>query len=76
MKKWLDASLAQQAPDSKWSSCATPNQKESAWRLRPCSLLRSKGYCWRGGDLEPEQMTFAPSGVVTTFCVHNNDKET
>jgi hypothetical protein len=39
-------------------------------------LLRSKGYCWRGGDLEPEQMTFAPSGVVTTFCVHNNDKET
>jgi hypothetical protein len=32
-------------------------------------LLRARGYRWRHGDLRAERLTFAPSAVVTSFCV-------
>jgi hypothetical protein len=38
-------------------------------------FLGRKGYRWLGKEtLEPEQLTFAPSGVVTTFCVYNDEE--
>jgi hypothetical protein len=33
-------------------------------------LLRARGYRWRRGDLRAERLTFAPSAVVTSFCVN------